>query len=121
MDILLQILRYSLFIMGIWDAYKYKLMSNKIAKLKSSKEHSRTFLNGSIFYRILLWLYAWLVLDDWVLTWTCTFALYTLLEAFYTMYNHYPYKTRGFSNFKRPSLWVYTINSLIPNKWRKRL
>ncbi len=120
-DIFIKILTYSLFIMGIWDAYKYKIMSNKIAKYKSSKEHSRTFLNGSIFYRILLWIYASVVLDDWVITWTCVIALFTLIEAFITMYNHYPYKRRGLKNWKKPSLWTYTINSLIPNQWRKRL
>ena len=121
MESLIDILRYSLFAMGIWDAYKYKIMSNKMARLKSSKEHSRTFLNGSIIYRILLWLYAWLVLDDWVITWTCVIALFTLIEAFITMYNYYPYKRRGLNNFKKPSLLTYTINSLIPNIWRKRL
>ncbi len=121
MDIFVNILRYSLFGMGIWDAYKYKLMSSKISRLKSSKEHSRTFLNGSIIYRILLWLYAWLILNDWVITWTCVFALYTLLEAWYAMYLHYPYKTRGFKNFKRPSILKYAINSLLPNHIRKRL
>lgn len=121
MDILLTILTYSLFGMGIWDAYKYKIISKKMARLKSSKEHSRTFLNGSIIYRILLWLYAWLVLDDWVITWTCVIALFTLGEAWHTMYITYPYKTRGFKNFKRPSMLKYTINSLLPNQIRKRL
>lgn len=121
MEILIDILRYSLFVMGVWDAFKYKIMSNKMAKLKSSKEHSRTFLNGSIIYRFLLWLYAWLVLKDWVITWTCVIALGTLMEAWYSMYLWYPYKTRGFKNFKRPTLLKYAINSLLPNHIRKRL
>ena len=121
MEILIDILRYSVFIMGVWDAFKYKIMSNKIAKLKSSKEHSRTFLNGSIIYRLLLWLYAWLILKDWVITWTCIIALITLIEAWYSMYLWYPYKRRGLNNFKRPSIWKYTINSLLPNHIRKRL
>ncbi len=121
MDILIDILTYSLFGMGIWDAFKYKIMSNKMLKYKSSKEHSRTFLNGSIIYRILLWLYAWLVLDDWVIKWTCVIALLTLGEAWYTMYITYPYKGRGLNNFKRPSMLKYAINSLLPNRIRKRL
>ena len=121
MEILIDILRYSLFVMGVWDAYKYKAMSNKMCKLKSGKEHSRSFLNGSIIYRILLWLYAWLVLKDWVIIWTCVIALGTLIEAWYTLYLYYPYKTRKLSNFKRPSLWKYFINSWIWNKYRKRL
>ena len=121
MDILVDILRYSLFIMGVWDAFKYKIMSNKMARLKSSKAHSRTFLNGSIFYRILLWLYAWIVLEDWVIKWTCVIALLTLGEAWYIMYMTYPYKGRGLNNFKRPSMLKYAINSLLPNHIRKRL
>lgn len=121
MDLWIDILRYSLLAMGIWDAYKYKIMSNKMAKFKSSKEHSRTFLNGSIIYRILLWLYASIVLNDWVIKWTCAIALLTLGEAWYTMYIHYPYKGRGLNNFKRPSMLKYAINSLLPNHIRKRL
>ena len=121
MDILIDILTYSLFMMGVWDAFKYKIMSNKMAKYKSSKEHSRTFLNGSIFYRILLWLYATFVLHDWVIKWTCGIALLTLGEAWETMYKHYPYKGRGLNNFKRPSRLVYLWNSLLPNHIRKRL
>ena len=121
MEILTDILRYSLFIMGVWDSFKYKIMSNKIARLKSGKEHSRTFINGSIMYRILLWLYAWLVLKDWVITWTCVIALFTLIEAWHTLYLYYPYRGRGLNNFKRPSMIKYAINSLLPNQIRKRL
>ena len=121
MNLLTEILRWSLLIMSILDSYKYKLISNKISKLKSSKEHSRTFLNVSIGYRVLLLAYSFFVLKDWVLIWSCIIALYTLVEAFYTMFQHYPYKTRKLKNFKRPSLWKYTINSLIPNHIRKRL
>ena len=121
MDIFINILTYSLFGMGIWDAYKYKIMSNKMLKYKSSKQHSRTFLNGSIFYRILLWLYAWLVLKDWVIIWTSVIAIFTLVEAWHTLYVYYPYKGRGLNNFKRPSIWKYAINSLLPNRIRKRL
>ena len=121
MNILTEILRWSLLIISLADSYKYKMISNKIAKLKSSREHSRTFLNISIIYRILLFIYSFFVLKDWVITWSCVIALYTLGEAFIAMYNHYPYKTRGFKNFKRPSLWKYTVNSLLPNHIRKRL
>ncbi len=122
MDIvLIEILRWLVFLTSILDCWKYKIISNKISRLKSSREHSRTFLNISIIYRFFLFLYAIFVLKDWVIYWSCIFALYTLGEAFYMVYTHYPYKTRGFKNFKKPSLWKYTINSLLPNKIRKRL
>lgn len=121
MEIFISLLGYAVLIMGIWDAYKYKLMSNKMSKLKSAKEHSRTFLNGSIIFKFLFLLYAWLKLNDNIVMWTCAFALYTLVEAWHTMYIHYPYKRRGLKNFKRPSMWKYFINSLLPNQIRKKL
>lgn len=121
MNILVEILRWSLLIMSILDSYKYKLISNKIARLKSSREHSRTFLNVSLIYRLLLLTYSFFILKDWVINVSCLVALYTLGEAFMTMYNHYPYHKRGLKNFKKPSLWCYIINSLIPNHLRKHL
>lgn len=121
MNILTEILRWSLLIMSIFDSYKYKIISNKIARLKSSREHSRTFLNVSIIYRMLLLLYSFLILKDWVINVSCLIALYTLVEAFYMIYIHYPYRMRGCKNFKKPSLWKYTCNSLYPNHLRERL
>ena len=121
MFIVTEILRWLVLLSGILDSWKYKLLSNKIARLKTSREHSRTFLNISIFNRILLLLYSYFILNDWVVTWSCIIALYTLIEAFYTMFVFYPYYKRGLKNFKRPSLWKYTLNSLIPNHIRQRL
>lgn len=119
--LLTELLRWLVLISGIMDSWKYKLLSNKISRLKTSREHSRTFLNISIFNRFFLLLYSYFVLNDWVVTWICIIALYTLFEAFYTMFLFYPYRRRGLKNFRRPSLLKYTLNSLIPNQIRKRL
>ena len=118
---MIHLLKWIVFSTSILDCWKYKIISNKISRLKSSREHSRTFLNISIIYRFFLLIYSFFILDDWVIYGSCCFALYTLIEAFVAMYNHYPYKGRGLKNFKKPSLLKYTINSLLPNHIRKRL
>ena len=121
MEFFIEFLGFAVLIMGIWDAWKYKLISNKMSKLKSAKEHSRSFFNGSIAFKIFFFLYAWLKYQDAVIMWTCAFALYTLVEAWHTMYLNYPYKKKSKKNFKRPSMLKYIINSFIWNKYRKRL
>ena len=120
-NILIEILRWTVFLISLLDCWKYKIISNKISRLKSSREHSRTFLNISIVYRILLLIYSFFILKDWVLIYSCLFALYTLAEAFYYVYYWYPYRMRGCKNFKRPSIWKYFWNSILPNHVRTRL
>lgn len=116
-----ELLRWSVLIVSIADSYKYKFLSNKISRMKSSREVSRKFINVSILYRVLLLMYSYFVITDWMLIWSCIIALYTLAEAFYYVYLYYPYKRRGLKNFKRPSLLKYTWNSLLPNNIRKKL
>lgn len=121
MDILIESLRWFVLVTGVFDSWKYKFLSQKVARMKSSREISRKFINVSIIYRIFLLIYAWCVLRDWVITWTCIIALYTLAEAFHAVYWYYPYKKRGLRNFKRPSMTRYVWNSIVPNRWAKRL
>jgi hypothetical protein len=117
----LTILKAFVFIGGLLDAYKYKFMTLKVSRLKSSKEISRKFLNASIFNRIILLIYVWFILHDMVLTVVSVIALYTMCESFYYVYLHYPYRNRGLKNFKRPSLLTYTLNSLQSHKKKRRL
>lgn len=119
--LLTEILRWAVLLASIVDSYKYKFLTNKISRLKSSREVSRKFINVSIFHKILLLIYSLIILKDWVITWSCIIAIYTSLEAFYYVYLFYPYKMRGLKNFKRPSILEYTLNSILPNKNRKRL
>jgi len=116
-----EVLKWLVLITGILDAYKYKFLTRKICRLKSSKEISRKFINISLLKNAVLLFWSYFFLKDWAITWSCVISLITGGEAFYYIYWHYPYKTRKLKNFKRPSILKYTINSLLPNGKRKRL
>lgn len=120
-DIFILILKWLVFITGILDSYKYKFLTLKVARLKSSKEISRKFINIGIFNRVILLIYVCFILHDLPLTAVSIIALFTMTEAFYTVYLHYPYRQRGLKNFVRPSIWKYTWNSLLPNNYRRKL
>lgn len=120
-NILINILRVMVLVTGCLDAYKYRFLTMKISRLKSSREISRKFLNASIISRLILLIYVSLVLNDTTLTFVSVIALYTMCEAFYHVYLYYPYRNRGLKNFRRPSVWAYLVNSLRSNKTRKRL
>lgn len=121
MNWILQIFSWMVLVASIFDSYKYKFLSYKISKLKSSGEISRKFINISILYRILLLIYSYFILHDWVITWSCIIALYTLFETFYFVYTYYPYRQRGLKNFRKPSLLKYIWNSILPNSIRQKL
>jgi len=121
MSILEESLKWLVLITGIADAFKYKLLAEKVGRLKSSREISRNFINISLLKNFVLFLWAYFFLKDWAVTWSCLISLWTGGEAFIVVYKNYPYRMRGMKNFKRPSIWTYTLNSIIPNKNRKRL
>lgn len=121
MELVIEILRWAVFITGALDAYKYKFLVQKISRLKSSREISRKFINVSILKNLVLLVASVTYLNDWAVMWACIISLYTGCEAFYYVYLYYPYKTRGLKNFKRPPLWKYLWNSLLPNDIRERL
>jgi len=121
METLEEFFRWAVIITGILDAFKYKFLSNKIARLKSSREISRKFINISLLKNFILLIWAYFYLEDGAVTWCCLISLYTGVEAFMVIFNHYPYKMRGCKNFKKPSIWAYTLNSVLPNSKRKRL
>ena len=120
-EIIINTLKWLVLITGMLDSWKYRFIAQKVSRLKSSREVSRKFINVSIIYRIFLFIYSVWILKDWVLIWSCIIALYTSCDAFYTVYLYYPYKKRGLKNFKRPSLMKYIINSLLPNRFAKKL
>ena len=120
-NLLIILLRIMVFITGMLDSYKYRFLTMKISRLKSSREISRKFLNASILSRSVLLLYVSLVLRDWTLTCVSVVALYTMCEAFYYVYKFYPYRNRGLKNFKRPPILEYFKHSIRSPKNRKRL
>lgn len=107
-------------ISGWFDAYKYHVSALAIRKEGLAKGHSRRFINYAIFNDVARIIHCFL-LPDWWLVISSVIALIFMLEHFYTQYLFYPYKTRGLQSFKKPSLWNYFINSLISNRYRKRL
>lgn len=120
-EILIEILKYTVLITGIFDAYKYRLQAIKIGRLKSSGQISRLSLLYAMGHRIPLLLYVWLVLQDKILIIISGVALYTMFEAFYYTWNYYPYRERGLKNFKKPSIFKFIKDTLEPNKYGKRL
>jgi len=114
-------LKWLVLITGIADAFKYKLLAQKVGRLKSSREISRNFINISLLKNFVLFLWAYFFIKDWAITWSCIISFWTGIEAFFVVYTHYPYRMRGMKNFKRPGILEYTLNSIIPNSKRKRL
>jgi len=121
MEYLWQIFGYIVFGFGILDAIKYKFLTSKICKLKSSREISKKFLNISIGNRICLFVWGFCFLKDWVIWLSSLVALYFQFEALYYTYLHYPFAKRGLKNFKKPSFTFFIWNSIVPNRWAKRL
>jgi len=109
------------FIAGCLDSYKYRILTNKIRQLKTSRGHSRMFANIAIFHKICLLIWACLYLHDWVVAASTSVALYTSCELWWTIKIYYPFKNCHSANFKTPSLWRYFVTSFLPNNDRNRL
>lgn len=112
--------RYFVLILGILDSWKYHFLAQKMARYKSSRDVSRKFTNIGIVYRIILFIYAYWLLNDWVISISCIIALFTLSETIYYTYLFYPYKNAKKKGFKRPSFLKYLIHSLTPNRFHKK-
>ena len=114
-------LKWLVLITGIADAFKYKLLAQKVGRLKSSREISRNFINISLLKNFILLLWAYFFIKDWAITWSCIISLCTGVEAFHVVYMNYPYRMRGMNNFRRPNILEYTLNSIIQKSKKKRL
>jgi len=115
------ILGVFLTITGIFDAIKYHWQTLSIRKIGLAKGHSRKFINAAILNDLTRLAYFILVKPDLYLLISSIVAIIYMLELYGTIYWLYPYRMRGCQNFKRPNIFIYTINSIIPNKIRKRL
>ncbi|HEY0089965.1 MAG TPA: hypothetical protein VGB37_14035 [Candidatus Lokiarchaeia archaeon] len=106
---------------GYFDGIKYHFASQAIRKVKSAKGNSRKFALfalGNDMYRLF---YFFFVDRNLYVLITSIIALIFMIELYYTQYLYYPYRMRGCTNFKRPSLYIYFLNSVISNKIRRRL
>lgn len=106
---------------GYLDAVKYVLEGNKIKDNKSSKGHSRKFINIALGCDIYRLYYFFFIDRNYYVLATAFLALISMSYMWAQLYLWYPYKHRGLCNFKRPSLFIYTINSILPNRLRRRL
>ena len=112
---------FGLIVWGYLDGIKYCIEANKIKRLRSSKNHSRRFIDlalGNDLYRLM---YFCFIDRNIYLLITTLIALVCMLYMFWEIYLWYPYRMRGCSNFRRPNLFLYTLNSLLPNRLRRRL
>jgi len=110
-----------LVITGIFDSLKYTWAAKKIRRVSSSKGHSRNFINVAMLNDLVRLLYFMFVDRDIYLICFSIIALYCMFDMFWAIYINYPYRMRGCPNFKRPNIVLYTINSFLPNKIRRRL
>lgn len=115
-----EIFGYFLIIGGTIDAIKYLWHVSSIRKAKTSKAHSRKFANAAIFQDLIKMMYGFVIADIFIVISSIS-ALITMFVYFYTIYSYYPYRRRNVKGFKRPNVWVYFINSLLPNKYRRHL
>jgi hypothetical protein len=109
-----------LVITSIFDAIKYTLQANKIRFTKNAKSQSRKFINFAIINDVVKLYYGFIIID-WFIIISSLLAIICMLDLWITTYRFYPYRMRGCYNFKRPSPGIYLINSILPNRLRKRL
>ena len=109
-----------LIISGIFDSIKYYWMGKKIKEVKTSKGYSRKALNIAITNDLIKLVYSMLIKDVNIFL-TSIIALITMIYCFWQIYIYYPYKNRRKKNFKRPNIFLYIWNSILPNKLREKL
>lgn len=105
---------------SFFDSIKYHWNAVKIRQVKSSKGHSRKFINAALTNDIVRLTYA-VVIQDAYLFFSSILALVCIVELFFLIYWYYPYQNRKRKNFKRPGLVKYIFNSITPNRFAKRL
>jgi|SRR3989304_8367537 len=105
---------------SIFDAVKYSVQARKITYVKSAKGMSRRFINWAMMNDIVKLIYGLLILDIYIIL-SSILALVCMTHLWVVIYLYYPYRHRGLSNFKRPNVMLYLINSILPNRIRRRL
>ena len=107
-------------IAGIFDAIKYIWESQAIIKVKTSKGHSRKFINAAIINDVVRIVYLFSMDKlDWYLMISALAAILCMAYMYYQVYRFYPYKT--YPKGKKPNIFLYMWNSFLPNNLRPRL
>jgi len=105
---------------SILDALKYELEARKIIEAKSAKNRSRKFINWALLNDFIKLFYGIVIFDFYIII-TSILSLVTMCHMFYAQYIFYPYRGRGLNNFRRPNIFIYMINSWLPNSLRRKL
>jgi hypothetical protein len=114
------ILGGALIVTSLFDAWKYIWQAKAIQKVGTAKGHSRKFLNAAILNDVIKLTYGICIIDIFIIA-SSILALVTMGYNFYIVYKFYPYRCRGLDGFRKPNIFLYTWNSLTPNKIRRRL
>jgi len=109
-----------LIITGIFDSWKYSFQAKKIIEVGTAKGMSRKFTNCAILNDIVRITYSIIIKDLYLFT-INALALGCMIFLFFVTYRYYPYLKRYKLGFKRPNIILYTINSIMPNRIRRRL
>lgn len=119
-SLLFNLLGGLLVIFGILDGLKYHWLAVSVRKVKTAKGQSRKFVNAALGKDIIMFTYLFFKPDWYLLLMTLIGFIFTI-ELMITVYYLYPYRYRNLLNFHRPNFAIYFINSLLPNRIRKRL
>ena len=114
------IIGFLLIITSIFDAIKYSVQACKINRIKTAKAMSRRFINWALMNDLVKLVYGFIIFDSYIIL-SSVLALICMIHLWTVIYAYYPYRMRGCVNFKRPNVIAYLINSLLPNRLRKRL
>lgn len=109
-----------LILTSVFGAIKYSLQAAKIREAQSAKSMSRKFINFALVNDFVKLGYG-IIIKDFFIIGSSLLALGCMIDLWQAIYWWYPYKKRGLINFKRPNIFIYTLNSVLPNKLRKRL
>jgi hypothetical protein len=120
LDLLQNSLGVTFLITSIFDAIKYHWNAGKVRDVKTSKGHSRQFINVAILNDTVRMAYG-ISIHDWYIILSSLLAMIFMIELFWMIYLYYPYRSRSRQDFQRPNILQYFINSVIPNRWAKRL
>lgn len=109
-----------LLVTSVFDALKYSLQARKVVHVGTAKSMSRNFINWALMNDIVKLLYGIMIIDMYIIL-SSVLALVCMIHLWIVVYIYYPYRMRGCPNFKRPPVFLYFVNSIIPNRIRKRL
>jgi hypothetical protein len=105
---------------GVFDAVKYSLQAFKIQKVQSAKAQSRKFVLMAIGNDLVKTVYSILIMDAYIFI-SSVLALVCMLHLWIVVYQWYPYQWRHLRHFKRPNIFVFTWNAILPNNVRHKL